>query len=186
MFCHKCGNKVSEDAKFCINCGIKVITSETPSQSEISQTTELKELMSMPKLLSLANFCRTLSVLRFVDASVWIVITLLQMGYGVGLGRIIWNIISVVIKFLLAIGLFPGKYIEALRLHGEYDINELSSIISGNIGWSVIGIIWYGVQMITNGAYISLVILLEIAIIIIGIAAIIKAKSISPPGKSNY
>ena len=143
--------------------------------------------MSMPKLLRLANFCRSLGVLRLVDLGIWILLILTQMGTGAGLGTIIWNSVSVIIKLGMAIELFPGKYIEALKMHGEYDINGLSGNISSNIWLSVIGIIWYGYQIIADHKYIpSLVILLDIAIIVVGIIAYTEAKLIKLLKEQNH
>ena len=177
-FCPKCGTKLDAYMNFCKNCGTKVTQDMKTAFADVAN-----ESFVMSELLSLANFCRTLSILRFIDAGVWFLLVISQMEYGGELGTIIWNIISIAITIGLAIGLLPGRYIEALRIHGKYDLNKLSSSISHNIGWSGIGLIWYAYQVLIDDVYISpIIILLEIAIIIVGAVAFIKTKFMSSHG----
>ena len=44
MFCQKCGTQISEGAKFCTNCGEKVLVSEETDNEKaiVSNNTDLK------------------------------------------------------------------------------------------------------------------------------------------------
>lgn len=58
MFCKKCGKQLSEDSRFCPNCGerVEIIEESKPVEPEIVQTDEEKEPRGPWKAFAIAGF----------------------------------------------------------------------------------------------------------------------------------
>ena len=195
MFCHKCGNQVAEGAGFCHKCGTKVIAVNTeqptpdvpqlapvsavPQQTLSDKGSESIHIEPEPttdkgKLFKLAKYCRALSALRFLDAGIWLVIIIVQIG-AAEFSTIIWNLVGAGMVVYLGVRLLPGKYIEQYNRFGKYDMDDIVKDIGFNIALAVVGFILYGMQLFAYEMNIMyLLIALEIVVVVVSILALSK------------
>ena len=50
MFCSKCGTQLNEDAKFCNNCGERIITNSTQNNETFQNNTQEQKTMLLGRL----------------------------------------------------------------------------------------------------------------------------------------
>ena len=55
MFCHKCGNKITEDAGFCSKCGTKLADNDSTPQTTIEPISTFTQELVKPSLPSIAS-----------------------------------------------------------------------------------------------------------------------------------
>lgn len=166
-----------EGAKFCQKCGATQVVNEEATDGQSKIPPAVKSEPAKNNLPVLARLCRGLSILRFVDSGVWVLIIIIQISlYGVeSVGSIIWNIAQTALTVYLAVKLLPSKYIAQYDQYKQYDQDDMARTIGYNMGLSILALFWYVVQFVVYDSYIMIPLLvLEVVIIIISVLAVIK------------
>ena len=172
--CRVCETENLSNREICNKCGASLIVEETPSYQQSNKTTITTNDISNQKSgmnveRSLAKYGKIMSVGRFLETVAWIVIVIVQISQGVFSENpftIIWNIIAAIVTVILAIRLITYS-------NAEYFLEkEYRNALGANVGYAVIGIIWYGIQAVLTEFYILIPLaVMELIILIVGIMA---------------
>jgi len=155
------------------------ISSVIPSAVQYSPTESYATSVPPPDAKEVRrwlNFCGALSMFRFLDVLIWIVIMIVERSGSASQGfGVVWNFVAIAISVGLAIDLLPKgsppDTDEERRLSKDAAVNR----IMVNAGYSLIGLIWYGIQLVMlEKELLFIAIFIEVVIIAVSISAFIS------------
>ncbi|MCL2773735.1 MAG: zinc-ribbon domain-containing protein [Oscillospiraceae bacterium] len=184
MYCSNCGKEIPAESKFCKECGNKVIASTVVNDNptpEINpdipvQQENLNDSIADNMTESVIpqqdtnvtepqhkKLFKALGILRFIDAGLWLLVALFQIGlYVMGTYE----------DTLIPFPLLVGWNIVCITLCIKFGIDLLKgNRLINNIQLCVISLLFYGFQFIVGTYAIIFFILLEIAILVISVIA---------------
>jgi cation transport ATPase len=132
MYCSACGNLLSAEAKFCNVCG-----NQTGNCSTYQPDTG--------RLTSLGTFCKAICGFRLLDAALSFALFMILVDAAADTFDLIQFFIWIPVAVWLAYRSFPGKSVAV------YDEKKIASGITTNITVSIIGVLFFGYDLITFG-----------------------------------
>jgi hypothetical protein len=156
MFCHKCGNKVAENAGFCHKCGAKMVADQSSQQAAAGQQAtddfpfeeELYAKADIKSVVGFIGYLKALGILRSVVVIAWIWIVYMQWAWGV-------------MQISLAVGLLSVGFVRLSEIEIKFDsiakyIQASNLRIRGNVVYAVLGVLLYASQTLTVFLFIEI------------------------------
>ena len=180
MNCHKCGNKISGDEKFCPMCGLKLVAGEPVQQPHVEHMSFARVIMSIISLF------RILGIGRMAAAFLWTLLVPMQWVTDGDTLLNILNRVSPAIQFFVALALarlgFSKFNTVGLRFGSVDKFLKTSRLtIRLNDIFAGLAVLWYGYQSFLHGHnYLIVFFAIETAILLTSLLMMQKMKKKMP------